>query len=256
MLIVCPSCASEYMIDPARIGADGRTVRCAACREAFFVAGEPEPSDEELAETEEFHAFLAQQSTAWPTAEPAIEGDAESGRAGIDRADSPAKPRRGFPVLAALAVRIAAVPKAPVLALAVAALAGGAVLARERIVTGFPATARLYAAARLPVNPLGLELKGVRSELVPGGADRLLVVEGEILNLKAGPVEVPPLQLSVRGAGRLPLYTWTNEPPRKTLAPGESVRFRARLASPPPDGREILVRFSARASGATVAAAP
>jgi len=50
MLIVCPSCASEYMIEPAQIGADGRMVRCAACRDTFFVAGEPELTEEELAE--------------------------------------------------------------------------------------------------------------------------------------------------------------------------------------------------------------
>jgi predicted Zn finger-like uncharacterized protein len=257
MLIVCPSCASEYMIDPAQIGTDGRMVRCAACRGTFFVAGEPERSEEELAETEEFHAFLAQQSTAWPQAEPTLEGDAESGRAQTDRKEPPKRRAilSAIP-LAALAGRIAAVPKAPLLALLIVALAGGAVLGRERIVMAFPATGYLYAAAHLTVNPLGLGLKGVRSELVPNGSDQLLVVEGEILNLRQGPVEVPPLQVSVRGAGGLALYTWTNEPPRKTLAPGESARFRARLASPPPEGREVLVRFSAQAPAAAVAAAP
>jgi predicted Zn finger-like uncharacterized protein len=44
MLIVCPSCASEYTIDPATLGADGRTVRCAVCRDTWFTAPErPEP---------------------------------------------------------------------------------------------------------------------------------------------------------------------------------------------------------------------
>jgi predicted Zn finger-like uncharacterized protein len=35
MLIVCPSCASEYTIDPTKLGADGRTVRCALCRHTW-----------------------------------------------------------------------------------------------------------------------------------------------------------------------------------------------------------------------------
>src|SRR5215207_8862356 len=35
MLIVCPSCASEYTIDPTKLGADGRTVRCALCRNTW-----------------------------------------------------------------------------------------------------------------------------------------------------------------------------------------------------------------------------
>ncbi|WP_203236367.1 zinc-ribbon domain-containing protein, partial [Methylobacterium crusticola] len=41
MLIVCPSCASEYTLDPDRIGPEGRKVRCAACREPWFVARPP-----------------------------------------------------------------------------------------------------------------------------------------------------------------------------------------------------------------------
>ncbi|WP_288582600.1 zinc-ribbon domain-containing protein, partial [uncultured Methylobacterium sp.] len=38
MLIVCPACASEYTLDADKIGPAGRTVRCAACREPWFVA--------------------------------------------------------------------------------------------------------------------------------------------------------------------------------------------------------------------------
>ncbi|MFL5109662.1 MAG: MJ0042-type zinc finger domain-containing protein [Microvirga sp.] len=255
MLIVCPSCASEYMIEPAQIGADGRMVRCAACRDTFFVAGEPEPTEEELAETEEFHAFLEQQPTAWPAADEPLAVEAESARSEPEVGPAAARLRLRLPSipLAALA-RLAAVPKAPVLALILVGLVGGAVLGRERIVAAAPATARLYAAAHLSVNPLGLDLKGVRSELVLNGQDQLLVVEGEILNRRGRDVEVPSLRLTVRGPDGLELYTWTNEPPRKTLAAAETARFRARLASPPAEGREVLVRFAHAAPGATVAA--
>jgi predicted Zn finger-like uncharacterized protein len=40
MLIVCPSCASEYTIDPAKLGPQGRTVRCAICRDTWLAAPE------------------------------------------------------------------------------------------------------------------------------------------------------------------------------------------------------------------------
>jgi predicted Zn finger-like uncharacterized protein len=255
MLIVCPSCASEYMIEPAQIGADGRMVRCAACRDTFFVAGEPELTEEELAETEEFHAFLEKQPTAWPAADGPLAVEAESARSEAEAGPAPARLRLRLPAipLAALA-RLAAMPKAPVLALILIGLVGGAVLGRERIVAAAPATARLFAAAHLAVNPLGLDLKGVRSELVLNGPDQLLVVEGEILNRRGRDIEVPSLRLTVRGPDGLELYTWTNEPPRKTLAPAETARFRARLASPPAEGREVLVRFAHAAPGATVAA--
>lgn len=39
MLIVCPSCASSYMIDPAAVGAAGRIVRCARCKASWHVGG-------------------------------------------------------------------------------------------------------------------------------------------------------------------------------------------------------------------------
>lgn len=47
MLIECPSCASRYVIDAAKIGAEGRNVRCASCQKEWFVTQadgvEPEP---------------------------------------------------------------------------------------------------------------------------------------------------------------------------------------------------------------------
>jgi predicted Zn finger-like uncharacterized protein len=40
MLIVCPSCATSYRIDPGSVGPSGRMVRCARCRATWF-AGPP-----------------------------------------------------------------------------------------------------------------------------------------------------------------------------------------------------------------------
>ena len=41
MLIVCPSCATSYMIDPAALAPAGRTVRCARCKVTWFAVGPP-----------------------------------------------------------------------------------------------------------------------------------------------------------------------------------------------------------------------
>jgi predicted Zn finger-like uncharacterized protein len=254
MLIVCPACASEYMIDPAQIGADGRTVRCAACRDTFFVMGEPEVTEEELAETEEFNIYLTTQ--AWPEQDPELAVEATSERVG-EGDDAPGAWKRawnpGFG-FAGLGARLRAVPSGIAMTALLVIVAAVLVAGRERIVRALPSAARLYAAVKLPVNPTGLALKGVRSELVVSGSDRLLVVEGEILNVARNEVVIPTLELSVRGPDGLPLYTWTNEAPRKTLGVTESARFRARLASPPAEGREVLVRF-AEAPGRSTASA-
>jgi predicted Zn finger-like uncharacterized protein len=46
MLIVCPSCASEYAIDPEKLGPTGRQVRCALCRDTWFAAPDGAPPGE------------------------------------------------------------------------------------------------------------------------------------------------------------------------------------------------------------------
>ncbi len=45
MLIVCPSCATSYMIDQTAVGLAGRTVRCTRCKASWF-AGGPEAAPE------------------------------------------------------------------------------------------------------------------------------------------------------------------------------------------------------------------
>ena len=45
MLLVCPSCATSYMIDAAALGADGRSVRCARCKNTWFASTTSRGSD-------------------------------------------------------------------------------------------------------------------------------------------------------------------------------------------------------------------
>jgi predicted Zn finger-like uncharacterized protein len=42
MLIVCPNCATSYLIEPTSVGSAGRTVRCARCKTTWFAAA-PKP---------------------------------------------------------------------------------------------------------------------------------------------------------------------------------------------------------------------
>lgn len=51
MIIACPACATRYAVPDSAIGIEGRTVRCAKCRHAWFQEGprQPEPVQPELA---------------------------------------------------------------------------------------------------------------------------------------------------------------------------------------------------------------
>ncbi len=116
---------------------------------------------------------------------------------------------------------------------------------RRKVVRILPQTARLYAAIGLPVNLRGVAFADVRSGLVTVDKDQTaLVVEGEIRNVTRAPVQVAGLSLDLRGKEGQTLYSWTAEPPKPVLEPGEAVPFRSRLVSPPADGHDIVVRFA------------
>jgi hypothetical protein len=137
----------------------------------------------------------------------------------------------------------------PVIAAIIAILFGAMALIgmREKIVRIAPLATALYSAMGLRVNAAGLDLRGVTSKIVAEGAQKVLTVEGEIVNLRRSANRVPPMALAVRSADGRERYAWTAAAPKMRLAAGESVRFRARLASPPPEGTEVQVRFASLA---------
>jgi hypothetical protein len=71
----------------------------------------------------------------------------------------------------------------------------------------------------------------------------ILVVAGEIVPTGSSPVDVPRLRFSIQAENGHEIYAWTALPTRSRLAPGETLPFRTRLASPPEQGRTIEVRF-------------
>lgn len=179
----------------------------------------------------------------WPASD--IAAEASSGAVGLDVDDDDLwsrPPRR--PVARDLPP--AGRGRWPVVATILALVMGATALIgmREKIVRNAPATALAYRALGLPVNLAGLELRGVRSRVEIDGGRKVLITEGEIVNIRRDENRTPPLTLTVRDSNGLQRYAWTAPAPKTRLQPGETIAFRARLASPPEDGAEVLVRFA------------
>ncbi len=130
-------------------------------------------------------------------------------------------------------------------ALAVVAAWGLLVGGRAQIVRLAPGTAPLYAAIGLDVNLRQMDIKGVLSKLTEEDGREVLVVEGEIHNLADAPRAAPRMRLAILDGNGNEIYTWTAAPPKSRLLGGEKASFRARLAAPPREGREVRVRFAA-----------
>lgn len=264
--ITCPACAATYDMPVGAIGPDGRKVRCAACKTLWLARTEPARAD---MPTAPYEASSAPQAVAEvkdepqagappamdqtpPVAEPEMLPP-EPEVAPTAKAAKPsalkAPPRRRKPWHERIGERIEA-PRArwPIAAsVAVLACLAGTVGLRKSIVAHAPDTGRLFAAIGLPVNLTGLDLKNVRSGVFNEGGVELLVIQGEITNISAVNKPVPRLKFAIRDARGLEIYTWTAQAEMKDLKPGESQTFRRRLASPPPEGSDVLVRFAGKA---------
>ncbi|HWF96286.1 MAG TPA: thioredoxin [Xanthobacteraceae bacterium] len=114
---------------------------------------------------------------------------------------------------------------------------------RADIVRVAPQTASLYAALGLPVNLRGIVLANVTTEAVTNEGVPVLLIQGQIVSTAKRTVEVPRLRFALRNASGIEIYSWTALPTRSLLSPGETVTFQSRLASPPPETRDVLVRF-------------
>jgi hypothetical protein len=134
-------------------------------------------------------------------------------------------------------------PSLPTAILALVAVNIGLIGWRADVVRLIPQTASLYAAIGLPVNLRGLVFANVTTETETQDGVQVLVVEGVIASVANRAVEVPRLRFAVRNGSGHEIYSWTALPPRKQLAPGDTMEFRSRLASPPREGNDVLVRF-------------
>lgn len=270
MLIVCPSCTTAYRIQLSTLGAAGRTVRCARCRATWFASLEalvpatlalpavPESSAPPPATPDEpDEADHAQQN---PVAIETPSGEAASMTIDNSPPLVPALAQEGTsaaatgPDIESVAARRARPagtkrrrsgrwPGLPAVILVLAGTIAALLNWRASVVRFVPQTASLFSAVGLPVNLRGLSFDDVRTTVETHDGVTVLVVEGMIANQTRQPLEVPRLRFAVRNAGGYEVYAWTALPTEPMLGAGDRAPFRSRLASPPADAQDIIVRF-------------
>jgi predicted Zn finger-like uncharacterized protein len=281
MHIICPHCTTSYAIDLATLGVAGRTVRCSRCKEVWLArpedATDVQASIPAMAEAGQ-QAASADAAAKWdalareedsggentPVVDsPSIAGDWSPDSEGSSRLSERDRPSMaGHDTEDAGAARQhqawfrkrsrpQARPRAPgkpfvslpTICAAMGALVLALVVWRVDVVRLLPQTAILYKMVGLEANLRGLSFKDVKvtTETVEGKP--VLLIEGAITGQARKPVELPRLRFSVRDAQGAEIYAWTAVLEQPVLNPGERTWFKSRLASPPPEGRNIDVRF-------------
>jgi predicted Zn finger-like uncharacterized protein len=271
MLIVCPKCDTTYRIDRAALGPEGRPVRCARCLTTWRASADDPPPmaaatapSEEAAEVTQATRSAADWSvpaSAPPAVTPVVVAEAPSLIPAIEEEAGLPDPEPG--IIEPLAEDIETLaarrerrhqgrktgrirwrpPRLSTVVVALTACLAALITGRTTVVQTFPQTASLFAAIHLPVNLRGLDFAEVKSSEEFDQGVPVLVVNGKIVNLTNRILDVPRLRIAVRNAAGHEVYAWTALAQSQILGPRDSLPFRTRLASPPSDARDVVVRF-------------
>lgn len=207
MILTCSKCATRYHVDPASLGSEGRSVRCAGCGHRW---------------------------TAKPPADvPKALGPAPPG--GLRRRAAMTSRRRSSPWIVGWLA----------LVLVILVLAS-AVIGRNEIVARFPASAVIYETLRLPiVARQGLEFEKMTSDWLVEGGISVLVVGAGIINQSRQRRTVPPIRVILLDDGGRQLQRETFSSKDALLDAGGKTTFTGRLVNPPSQARKVSIAFDA-----------
>ena len=250
MIIACPACSTRYVVPDSAIGVDGRTVRCAKCRHSWFQAGPELPDRPQPAPPPPAPAAVAEPAPAppaEPSAAPAVESppiDVPSPPTRHERAYSdettaaefadapssfahepPFRPRRNPLKIYTIAAAVFAV------------VVFGAIGAIS--VYGFPDWAPISRQTFGEAQPdLLLEFPPNRQDrrTLPSGAE-FFGASGKVTNVGKERRSVPPILIVLRDSRNRIVYSWEVLPPKRQLAPGESVTINEAVTDVPPSAK-------------------
>jgi predicted Zn finger-like uncharacterized protein len=211
MILTCPQCSTRYHVDATALGAAGRTVRCATCGQRWSVRP---PAD--TPQVVEFDP----------------PGPATVSRVRPVTAVEQAPNRRSIGLIGWLA------------AILVVLLTASAVIGRNEIVAGFPATAFIYQKLHLPITlDHGLQFEEITSTRLQEGGIAVLVVEGAIVNATPHDRPVPPIRITLLDSGGRELQEELFRAKEQHLEPGAKTSFSGRVVNPADRARNFSITF-------------
>ena len=226
MIIQCPACSTRYVVPDEAIGVEGRTVRCAKCKHSWHQDGPvmERPRSEPAAPAAPVEEPVADEPVGAPVEEEAApppppvaersyvsaydDGDDEESR--FDAAP-PFRRRRNWLKVWTWAGAIFAV------------VAAGLIVAVSY--WGLPdwvPVSRPTFAVTQPDLEFDFPIEQQERRQLANGTE-YFGVSGTITNTGASERTVPPLLIVLRDARERIVFSWEVTPPKRRLAPGETV---------------------------------
>ena len=211
MIIACPACTTRYVVPDSAIGPEGRTVRCAKCRHSWF-QDPPElvPAAAPAVEPERAPP-LPEEAVIPPPFEEVSYAPPEPVGPSQFEAAPPFRRRRNPLKLWTWAAAIFAL------------LAVGTILAVSYwgLPDWVPVNRPTFAAGQ-PDLQLDFPADQQERRQLPNGTE-YFGASGTITNIGSAARRVPAILIVLRDARDRIVYSWEVEPPKRNLAPGETV---------------------------------
>lgn len=251
MIIACPACTTRYVVPDSAIGAEGRTVRCAKCRHSWYqdppplempprpeVQPAPVPQAEpaQAEQAEHTAAADAELPPAPPPAHPPIvetaspsprlvdDGGTHDAPSQFDAAPPFRRRRNPLRLWSWAAGIFGAVAIGAIAAVSWWGLPDWVSVNRPTFGAGQPSLQLDFPAERQERRQL------------PNGTE-YFGASGTVTNTSGEAQRVPSILIVLRDSRERIVYSWEVQPPKRTLAPGESVTVNEAVTDVPRSAR-------------------